>query len=258
MKRLAMVWSSGLCRRWMLAAAAAVGLATTAAAAEPAVPAAGGNLFGAYIAGLHAQQSRDFAAAAGWYQKAIGGDPEAPDLISRSFLMEVCVGHFDRAGALAPSELKLDPGDAVAELVLLVERLGAGDGAGALKHAAALPSEGVHRFVGPFALAWMRMAAGDLAGADTALQGLDKFNGFDPLKVFQLGMLYDFAGKTDKATQYFDKAVSGDGTLNWRLTEIIANFDQRHGRAEQAKALYQRFVQQNGGSDMGLSAAASV
>ena len=39
------------------------------------------------------------------------------------------------------------------------------------------------------------MAAGDLAGADAALQQLDKFNGFEPLKSFQLGLLYDFAGQ---------------------------------------------------------------
>jgi tetratricopeptide (TPR) repeat protein len=254
-----MVWVSGGGRRWILAAATAAGLAALPAAAQPpALPAAGGNLFGDYLAGLHAQQSRDFAAASGWYEKALAKDPETPELISRSFLMEVCVGHFDRAGALAPGELKLDPGDAIAELVLLIDRLKAGDTATALKDAAALPSEGLHRFVGPFALAWTRMATGDLAGADTALQGLDKFNGFEPLKVFQLGMLYDFAGKPDKAQGFFDKAVSGDGALNWRLTEIIANFDQRQGRADQAKALYKRFVQQNGGSDLGLSAAAAV
>ena len=87
------------------------------------------------------------------------------------------------------------------------------------------------------------MAAGDLAGAETALQGLDKFNGFEPLKVFQLGLLYDFAGKPDKARQFYDKAIGASEQLNWRLTEVVANFDERHGRGEQAQALYDRFIQ---------------
>src|SRR5207302_5070036 len=152
---------------------------------------------------------RDFPSASDWYQQALAADPEAPELISRTFLMEVCVGHFDRARALAQKELKLDPGDAAAVLVLIIDRLKGGDPAGALKQAAALPSDGVHRFIAPFALAWTRMAAGDVAGADNALQGLDKHNGFQPLKVFQLGLLYDFAGKADKAQQYFDKALAG-------------------------------------------------
>src|SRR5437762_2659902 len=140
------------------------------------------HLFGEYLAGRHAQQRRDFSSAAKWFEKAIAADPDSPEVISRSFMMEVSVGHFDRALALAPKELKLDPSDAIAQMVLLIDRLKAGDNAGALKYAAALPSDGVHRFIGPFALAWTRMAASDLAGADTALQGLDKFNGFKPLK----------------------------------------------------------------------------
>ncbi len=233
--------------------------AEAAGPSSPQKPAAAeaDHLFGRYLAGRHAQQLRDFSAAASWFDKAIGGDPDAPELISRTFLMEVCVGQFDRARALAQKELKLDPGDAVAELVLLVDRLKAGDAAGAQKHAALLPSDGVHRFIAPFALAWTRMANHDLAGADTALQGLDKFNGFQPLKVFQLGLLYDYAGKPDKARQFFDKALAGSTQLNWRLTDAIANFDERHGRAEEAKALYQRFISQNSGSDLAISVRAA-
>jgi len=225
---------------------------TTQAAQSPA-PA---HLFGEYLAGRHAQQLRDFTVAAARYENAIAADPDAPELISRTFLMEVCVGHFDRARALAQKALKLDPGDAIAELVLVVDRLKAGDAAGALKHASLLPTDGVHRFIGPFALAWTRRATGDLAGADTALQGLDKFNGFQPLKSFQLALLYDFAGKPDKAQQYFDKALAANDQLNWRLTDAIANFYERHGRGADAKALYQRFIQQNSGSDLALSVIA--
>jgi tetratricopeptide (TPR) repeat protein len=245
--------------------AACLGIAPALAASPASAPGAATqnrppadteHLFGQYLAGRHAQQLRDFTVAASRYEKAISVDPDAPELISRTFLMEVCVGHFDRARALAQKELKLDPGDAVAELVLVADRLKAGDAAGALKHAALLPTDGVHRFIGPFALAWTRKAAGDLAGADTALQGLDKFNGFQPLKAFQLGLLYDYAGKPDKAQQYFDKALEANEQLNWRLTDAIANFDERHGRAAEAKALYERFLQQNSSSDLAMSVIA--
>src|SRR5215469_14368462 len=162
----------------------------TNAGAGVQAPNTGEHLIGQYLAGRHAQQVRDYPAAAGWFEKAFAADPQAPELISRSFVMEVSVGHFDRARRLADDELKIDPTDALADLVLLVDRLKAGDTAGAVRYAAALPSDGVHRFVGPLALAWTRMAAGDLAGADNALQGLDKFNGFQLLKSFQLGLLY--------------------------------------------------------------------
>src|ERR1700731_2132039 len=109
--------------------------------------------FGAYLAGRHAQHMRDYQSAVTWFEDALRADPEAPELITRTFLMDASVGRFDRAQVLAESELKLDSTDAIAELVLLVERVKAGDKAGAVARADALPHEGVHRFVRPLARA---------------------------------------------------------------------------------------------------------
>jgi tetratricopeptide (TPR) repeat protein len=120
-----------------------------------------------------------------------------------------------------------------------------------------LPQDGVHRFIAPLATAWTRMAAGDLPGADAALQQLDKFNGFAPLKDFQLGLLYDFAGQADKAGSYYEKTLSDNEQLNWRLTDAIANFDERHGKADAAKALYQKFMDQNIGSEIAQTVLAA-
>ena len=94
------------------------------------------------------------------------------------------------------------------------------------------------------------MATGDLQGADAALQQLDKFNGFQPLKDFQLGLLYDFAGQTDKAGGFYEKTLADNQQLNWRLTDAIANFYERHGKEKEAKALYQKFIDQNAGSEI--------
>ena len=233
------------------------GLLVTCVATVPAKPASAvETTSGAYLAGRHAQETREYDAAASWYEEALKTDPESPELISRTFLMEASEGRFDRALPLAERELKLDPTDAVAQLILLIDQLKAGDKAGALAHAEALPAEGVHRYLAPLALAWTRMAAGDLAGADAALRQLDKFNGFAPLEYYQLGLLYDFAGQSDTAEEYFNKTVDVTGQLNWRLTDAIANFYQRHGRADMAEALYQRFIKDNPGSELAESVLA--
>src|SRR5271163_1965977 len=214
------------------------------------------NPFGAYLAGRHAQETRDYAAAASWFEDALETDPESPELISRTFLMEASEGRFDQAQPLAERELKLDPTDAVAELILMIDRIKAGDKAGARERAEALPEDGVHRFVGPLARGWTRMAVGDLAGADAALRELDKFNGFAPLEFYQLGLLYDFAGQPDKAEENFKKTLEATGQLNWRLTDAMANFYERHGRADEADALYQRFIKENAGSELAESVLA--
>jgi tetratricopeptide (TPR) repeat protein len=224
---------------------------------KPPTPTSDNHPFGTYLAGRHAEQLRDYPAAASWFDRAITIDPEAPELISRTFLMAVGAGNFDRARALSHEELKLDPSDALAQLVLLIERLKANDPAGAARHAADLPTDGVHRFIGPLALAWTKMAAGDLPGAEAALQQLDKFNGFKPLKDFQLGLLYDFAGQTDKAEASYSATLAVTNQLNWRLTDAIANFYERHGKAKEAKALYDKFIEQNAASEIAQSVLAT-
>src|SRR5712671_1921460 len=231
----------------LLAGVLAMGSAAAAGAETP---------FGAYLAGRHAQETRDYTAAAAWFEDALKSDPESPELITRTFLMEASEGRFDRARALAEKELRLDPTDAVGQLILLIDRVKAGDKAGALARAETLPADGLHRFLGPLARAWTRMGMGDLAGADAALRQLDRFNGLAPLEFYQLGLLYDFAGYPDTAEDNFKKTLDAAGQLNWRLTDAIANFYERHGRADKAVALYQRFIRENTGSELGESVLA--
>jgi tetratricopeptide (TPR) repeat protein len=248
------------CRIWgpvsFLLAALAVD--ASQAAPSPANPEAATEApFGAYLAGRHAQHMRDYQAAVNWFEDALRADPQSPELVTRTFLMEISVGRFARAQTLAENELKIDSTDAMAELVLLIDRVAAGDKTGAINRAEALPEDGVHRFVRPLARAWTHMAVGDVAGADSALERLDKFNGFGPLKYYQLGLINDFAGRADLAEENFKKTLDATGQLNWRLTDAMANFYQRHGRADEAQALYQRFIKDNAGSELAESVLAS-
>jgi len=248
-----------VCRIWGAVVFLFTGLAAVASEAAPSLDkpeAAVEAPYGAYLAGRHAQHVRDYQEAAAWFEDALRADPESPELITRTFLMAASVGQFNRAQALAESELKLDSTDAMAELVMLVDRVRDGDKAGAITRADALPQEGVHRFVRPLARAWTRMAVGDVGGADEALRAFDKFNGFAPLKSYQLGLVYDFAGKAELAADNFKQALEVSGQLNWRLTDSMANFYQRHGRDDEAQALYQRFIKDNAGSELAESVLA--
>jgi tetratricopeptide (TPR) repeat protein len=249
--RLALLGAAAL---WVLPAGAAPTPQATEGKPPPATVA---DLYGNYLAGRHAERMRDYPAAAAWFDKAIVADPDSPELISRTFLMAIGAGNFERARPLADQVLKLDGTDSLARLTLIVDRLKAGNTAAALQNAGSLPTDGVHRFITPLALAWTRMATGDLQGADTALQQLDKFNGFAPLKNFQLGLLYDFAKQPDKAEGFYEKTLADNQQLNWRLTDAIANFYERHGKASQAKALYQKFIDQNSGSEIAQTVLAA-
>jgi tetratricopeptide (TPR) repeat protein len=248
------------CRTWVLTGFLITNLAVGAGATAPSIEKPEPPFeapFGAYLSGRHAQQMRDYQTAASWFEDALRADPESPELITRTFLMEASVGRFKRARNLAESELKVDSTDAVAELVLLMDRVKAGDKLGALALAERMHEDGVHRFVGPLARTWTRMATGDLAGAEAALQEFDKFNGFAPLKYYQLALIYDFAGRADLAEENFKKTLDASGQLNWRLTDAMANFYQRHGRFDEAQELYRRFIRDNAGSELAESVIAT-
>jgi len=248
------------CRTWVATAFLVTTLVTGAGATAPSVERPEPSFeapFGAYLAGRHAQQIRDYQTAASWFEAALRADPGSPELITRTFLMEASVGRFKRARNLAESELKVDSTDAVAELVLLMDRVKAGDKPGALALAEKMHDDGVHRFVGPLARTWTRMAVGDVNGAEAALQEFDKFNGFAPLKYYQLALVNDFAGRADLAEENFKKTLDASGQLNWRLTDAMANFYQRHGRYDEAQQLYQRFIRDNAGSELAESVIAT-
>jgi tetratricopeptide (TPR) repeat protein len=239
----------------LLAVVAAAGACRALPAAEP--PAAAMR-FGAFLAGRHAQEEREYADAAAWFARALRADPDSPELLSRTFLMEAYEGRFEKARPLALKELRLDATDSVADLVLLIDRVKVGDKAGALARAEALPADGLYRYAGPPAVAWMRLATGDLAGAVTALQGLNRFDSLAPLKFFQLGLLYDFAGQPAKAEENFKKTVEETGQINWRVTDAMANFYGRHGRPDEAAATYRRFIKENAGSELAESVLGGV
>ena len=250
----------GACRIAGLAGVLLVGLWGATGKAAPSVDkpeSYAETPFGAYLAGRHAQHKRDYQGGASWFEDALAADPASPELITRTFLMEVSVGRSDRARSLADSVLKLDPTDAVAQMVLLIDCVQKDDKPAALMRAEALPRDGVHRFVGPLGRAWTRMAVGDVAAADKALQEFDKFNGFAPLKYYQLGLIYDFAGQPDLAEENFKKTLEASGQLNWRLTDAMANFYERHGRSAEAHELYQCFIKENAGSEIAESVLAS-
>ena len=203
-------WSLGGCGAAALAAAsasagagAAPPVAATPAGGEqaagsrqrPPVRRLSGRPAGPAIARLHRRGES--------YEKAIAADPDAPELISRTFLMEVCVGNFDRAaragaeGAEARSERRRRPARADRRPAQ-GRRYGRRAEAG--RRAAVGRGAPLHRARSRWpGRAWRRATS---PAPKPRCRGSTNSTAFEPLKVFQLGLLYDFAGKPDKAQQY--------------------------------------------------------
>ena len=142
-------------RAWRRAGAAGAGESSRRRAAAAAVSAP--------ISPAGTRRSRaTIRAAALWYEEALAADPQLagtdqphlPDggreaaISTRRCRSPQKVLDLDRLRRASPV------------WCCCVDRVKAGDNAGALARAEALPDDGVHRYAGPLALAWTRMAVG--------------------------------------------------------------------------------------------------
>jgi tetratricopeptide (TPR) repeat protein len=226
-----------------------------AAASEPVDI---GNPLGSYLAGRHAQHEHQYGAAAEFFGRALAQDPNDADLINKTFLFDTSEGRIDEALRLAARLTQLDPAAPLPNLVLAVARLKVGDYAGAAQRVDALPNDGIHRFVTPLIAAWTKIGQGQPAAAATALAPLKDVQGFAPLVDFHAGLIADYGGHVAEAEAAYLRVLQSATRSNWRTVETLGSLYERSGRTDQARALYQRFIEENGDSDMVVVALARL
>jgi tetratricopeptide (TPR) repeat protein len=221
--------------------------ATNSQTASPAVdePIAMESALGSYLAGSLAQQEHAYGSAAEYLERALKQDPENTDLLRRAFLLRLSEGEGPRATALARRLIAVDPRSGLASLVLLVELAKEGDDAAAASAADRLPADGLLRFSAPLITAWSKAGLHDQKAALAELDQYDRMRGFEQLKAFHLALIDDYLGDVDGASQAYKKIIGGTERLNWRTADIAGRFLERHGRSEEAKALYEHFLRDN-------------
>lgn len=217
--------------------------AARAEADAPAVPTE--SVLGSYLAGQFAQREHNYAAAADYLDRALEKDPGNLDLLRRTFLLRLSEGDMVQVNALAQRLSSADPRSGLPALVLVVEQVKAGNDADAAAAAARLPDDGLLRFAAPLAIAWTNAGQHNLKGATLALDRLDKMRGFETLKAFHLALIDDFLGDQAAAERAYKKMVDTPDRLNWRALDMAGNFYERRQRIGDAKALYERFAQEN-------------
>jgi tetratricopeptide (TPR) repeat protein len=241
-----------------LAACAACGELPAPAAAAPGEPVEITNALGSYLAGRHAQHEHDYGAAAEYFGRALVQDPDDFELTNKTFLFATSEGRIAEATRLAARINRIDPGAPLPALALVVAKLKAGDYAGAAVIADTLPTDGVHRFVTPLIVAWTKVGQGQPEAALTSLAKLKEVQGFAPLVDFHEGLIADYGGRAVDAEAAYQRVLQSAVRSNWRIVETLGNLYGRTARAEEARALYQRFISENPDSDMVVVALARL
>lgn len=199
---------------------------------------------GDYLAGIHANNRRDLAAAADYMSRALRDDPHNPALQQQAFLLMASVGRMDEARELAQALLEHDGADP-ATVFMALEHARTGDLKAAAELVDRLPGRGLSSLMKPLLAGWIETARGDVDGGVEELEALAQANGFDLLRIVHTALMYDVAERGEAAAEAYGEAFERTPGLSLRLAWLVGNFYARQGERDKAVAIYQRYLAEN-------------
>jgi tetratricopeptide (TPR) repeat protein len=202
---------------------------------------------GKYLAGRHAQHSRDFSSAAELFSDALEIETGNKKIRREAFRSLIAGGRMADASVLAHEIVKTNAGSPIANLSIVAEDAMAGRYGQAEARLTSIPRRGMNTFTVPLLLAWLHAAQGSIDEAVKSLDPLAKVSSFAALRSLHLGLIQELAGRKAEAEKNLSQAVTATQSL--RVIQAYGRFLERNARADEAKALYRSFKEKNPGGD---------
>jgi tetratricopeptide (TPR) repeat protein len=205
---MAIVHSAAL-RKWAGRSLLLVALlATPAAYSEVASQGANepGTLLGNYLSGRLARGDHDTPAAAGFYSKALAGDPDNEIILEQTFLLEAASADWDRAITLAKDLVKIEPAHRIARFLLGLDAFEQGKFKEADEHFAAARQGPIADLTSTLARAWVQEADGKPNEAFSTLDSLSDADWAQFYQRYHRALIADIAGRPELARQSFAQA----------------------------------------------------
>lgn len=219
-----------------------------AAVAKP-----GQTLTGNYLAARHASKVRRDADAAMFLLSALEGAPDDPVLVNRAYLTLLLDGRVPEAVALARKVTDDKPDATLAHVVVAVDDIRSGDYAAAEERLAALPEGRISLFLGKILRGWTLYGLERPDRGIAELQVLADQQAMETLFNLHAALISDASGAPEDALGYARAAAEGE-RLSLVLVQLMGGVFERSGAPEEARALYQRYLDEHPGSAM-ISAA---
>jgi tetratricopeptide (TPR) repeat protein len=205
-------------------------------------PAAQRSPYGHYLAGRFAEKMSDFERASSSLSRALEENPDDLALMRRTFFLSFEAGRMDVALRLAHRLDEAGTRLSTVQLLLAAESVKHGEYPAAVRRIAAMDREDLARYSVPLALAWAHAGSGQTDRALVALTPLNGDSGFTLLRQLHEGLINDVAGRTGDADAAYRAAMgSQPGAAPNRVVRAYGNFLERHGRTDDARALYRLY-----------------
>jgi Flp pilus assembly protein TadD len=202
-----------------------------------------GSVSGHYLAGRHAAFANDSAAAARFFGAALAVRPEDPVLRRRAFLTEILAGRIDSAAALGKDLPASDGAGGTARLVAAATEIKARRFRAAETALRGNSGNLLDAVLQPLVLAWAQVGQHDDDAALDTLKTAQVEPALMPLLSFHTALVQDLAGNAAAAETAFS-AAGAELSGSARLVQAEGRLLERQGKAEQARALYQHFLDQ--------------
>jgi Flp pilus assembly protein TadD len=201
------------------------------------------SVSGNYLAGRHAAFSNDSATAARFFGAALAARPDDPVLRRRAFLTEVLAGRITSAVALGKALPSSDTASGTVRLVTAATEIRAGRFRSAERILQDKSGNLLDALLQPMTRAWAQVGEHDDDGAVDTLKTAQVEPALIPLLSFHTALVQDLAGNATAAEAAFREAATELGSSP-RLVQAEGRFLERQGKTEQARTLYQQFLDQ--------------
>jgi tetratricopeptide (TPR) repeat protein len=202
----------------------------------------GTSLSGSYLAGRFAGKQRDMDAAGQYFQQALRDDPNNAVLIERVFIFDLSDGKVASAEDYAERVLSFNSQHRMARFVLglrdvrLKRFVKAREN---FKKAAYTP---IGELTATLLTAWTYAAQGNQAQAFNTLDKLDQNESLENFKSYHGALIADYLGANIRADSFYKKAFAQAGN-SLRVVQAYGNYLERNGRKDEARKVYEQFLQ---------------
>jgi tetratricopeptide (TPR) repeat protein len=206
------------------------------------------SLVGSYLAGRMARDQNEADRAASFYLGALEHDPGNALLLEQAFLMEAMEGASPAANKLAEQLIAADPQYRTAHLFLGLRDFKAGSFKSSEQHFRAASTGPIGELTGSMALAWVKLAENDTAGALAQLDAPKQADWAQFYLRYHRALVADLGGRKADSRAAFDRVFKQDAKA-LRMTLAYARSAAHAGDAKLARSVISEHVEKSQGEN---------
>lgn len=217
--------------------------ATQDVARAPSSPTGGeASKYGAYLAGRFASKQRDPAAAAQYFDEALGFDPSNEQLLERLLVSNMAKGDLDAAAETAEGLLKASKDNRLARLIRGLKLFRDGKFIEARAVFEGIEGKALSEVGNRFGAAWAAAGAKQPEDAVRIATSLLGAQGLEAFAVYHKALIEDAVGRTADAQQSMALAYKVSKGEVLRVVVAYGEMLERSGDLSKAKAVYDAYL----------------